>query len=208
MRTRSEGSGTRVTEQPSHAGRDDGPIPGLRGLADVSPPPSLVPAVMRRVAEPRPVTFWSWLRRPRRIELRLSPLSAGALAVALAAGGYALSLQRSASFQPPGRPIAMTLPEAPSGGARPSSEDIVHVRFVLFAKGAQKVAVAGDFNGWRPEDTLLQNANGDGLFVTTVALPRGAHEYMFVVDGEWVTDPSAAEVRPDGFGRSNAVLRL
>jgi hypothetical protein len=31
---------------------------------------------------------------------------------------------------------------------------------------------------------------------------------MFVVDGEWVTDPAAAERRPDGFGRENAVLRL
>ena len=44
--------------------------------------------------------------------------------------------------------------------------------------------------------------------VNWVPLPRGAHEYMFLVDGTWVTDPAAPETRPDGFGRTNAILRL
>ena len=49
---------------------------------------------------------------------------------------------------------------------------------------------------------------GGGSFAANVRLPPGAHEYMFVVDGQWVTDPAATERRPDGFGRDNAVLRL
>jgi 1,4-alpha-glucan branching enzyme len=97
---------------------------------------------------------------------------------------------------------------APITTMGPSGEQVVLVRFVLVAKGAKRVAVAGNFNGWSPEETVLQKADGSGLFVATVPLPRGAHEYMFVVDGEWVTDPAAPEVRPDGFGRSNAILRL
>ena len=70
---------------------------------------------------------------------------------------------------------------------------MVQVRFVLVAKGAKKVAIVGDFNGWNAEGTVLENADGQGTFVATVPLPRGAHEYMFLVDGQWVTDPAAAE---------------
>ena len=69
---------------------DDRPVAGLASLRDTTPPPSLVPAVMRRIAEPVPVTFWSWLRRPRRFELRLSPL--GLMAVP---GGHATAPSRS-----------------------------------------------------------------------------------------------------------------
>jgi 1,4-alpha-glucan branching enzyme len=82
------------------------------------------------------------------------------------------------------------------------------VRFVIEAKGARKVALAGDFNDWSPESTLLEGPDAAGNFVATVPLAQGDHEYMFVVDGAWVTDPRAAERRPDGFGRQNAVLRL
>jgi 1,4-alpha-glucan branching enzyme len=79
---------------------------------------------------------------------------------------------------------------------------------VLVAKGAKKVGLVGDFNGWQPDVTQLENSDGQGTFVVTLPLKRGAYEYMFNVDGQWVTDPSAAERRPDGFGRSNGVLRL
>lgn len=182
----------------------DRPLAGLSALKDVTPPPSLVPAVMRRIAEPRPASFWSWLRRPRRIELSLSPL--GALG-GLAATG--LLIAGLGARQPtPGPVIAKDEMRPLVLPAVPKTDDRVMVRFVLVARGAQKVAVAGDFNGWSPADTVLENSDGNGTFVATVRLPRGAHEYMFVVDGEWVTDPTAPEVRPDGFGRRNAVLRL
>jgi hypothetical protein len=55
---------------------------------------------------------------------------------------------------------------------------------------------------------VLVDADGQGTFVATVPLRKGSYEYMFLVDGKWMTDPGAAEVRPDGFGRSNAILRL
>jgi 1,4-alpha-glucan branching enzyme len=86
--------------------------------------------------------------------------------------------------------------------------DVVLVRFVLAARGAKSVKVAGDFNAWDPQQTVLVDADGQGTFVATVPVRRGQHEYMFLVDGQWMTDPTAAEVRPDGFGRANAILRL
>jgi hypothetical protein len=175
---------------------DHGPVSGLSALRDVRPPPSLVPAVMRRIAEPPPPSLWGWLFRPRRLELRLSPIGAVAGAAALAA----VLVAGSWSVRPGRQSLTVAVPsESPAA---------VVVRFTLVAAGAQKVAVAGDFNGWDPQNSPLVDSDGRGSFVGSVRLPPGDHEYMFVVDGQWVTDPAAAERRPDGFGRDNAILRL
>lgn len=176
----------------------DRPFPGLSALRHVTPPPSLVPGVMRKVAEPRPFSFWAWLRRPRRFELRVTPLSLAA------AAGLGAVMLAAVVLRPPPPPVAI----APSAVPAAPADDVVMVRFVLHAKGAKQVGLAGDFNGWRTDATVLENADGQGTFVATVPLKRGAYEYMFLVDGEWVTDPSAAATRPDGFGRRNGVLRL
>jgi hypothetical protein len=183
----------------------DGSWPELARLRQVEPPPSLVAGVMRRIAEPRPPSLWGWLRRPRVLELRVSPLGALAgLGVVLA--GALLAWPR----RPPPRPPTSELATAPApasdlGGA---GEHPVLVRFKLNAKGARRVALAGSFNDWSPSRTVLRPAGEDGVFVGVLSLPPGLHEYMFVVDGQWVTDPSAEERRPDGFGRQNALLRL
>jgi hypothetical protein len=39
-------------------------------------------------------------------------------------------------------------------------------------------------------------------------LQPGRYEYKFVVDGEGIADPFAAEHNDDGFGSSNAVLEV
>jgi hypothetical protein len=183
---------------------EDAPFPGLSALRDVTPPPSLVPSVMRRIAEPAPVSFWGWLRRPRRVQLRVSPLGAVGFALTATLAVLAVRVQLGGDRpRPPGNEgLVVRVPEATTPAAT------VVVRFTLLAHGAKKVAVAGDFNGWDPERTPLADQDGGGAFAGVVSLPPGAHEYMFVVDGEWVTDPAAPERRPDGFGRDNAVLRL
>ena len=182
--------------KPRRLTRDAGPIPGLSSLRETTPPPSLVPAVMRQIAEPAPESFWSWIRKPRRFELRLSPLSLAGLL----AGASLAMLAVWGTAGRPRSPFVVPVPEA--------SATTVVVRFTLVAQGAHQVAVAGDFNGWDPSGTTLVNQDGQGNFVGTVNLPPGSHEYMFVVDGKWITDPAASELRPDGFGRTNAVLRL
>jgi hypothetical protein len=73
--TRVQGQGD-VAEQP---------IQELSSLRDVQPPAALVARVMTRLAEPRTLSAWQWLRRPITIELRLSPLTIMALGLGLAA---------------------------------------------------------------------------------------------------------------------------
>lgn len=179
---------------------NDEPLKGLADLADVDPPPWLVAAVMSRVAvPPPPLTIWQWLFRPRSVQFRVSPLVAF----------VGLSVAVALAVVPPGGGLW-----GPSAGtytavANPViSADVVWVRFVLVAPGARHVALAGAWNQWSPNQTLLDNTDGGGTFATTVALPRGRHEYMFVVDGQWVSDPLATERHPDGFGQNNGVLRL
>jgi hypothetical protein len=40
----------------------------------------------------------------------------------------------------------------------------------------------------------------------TVWLPAGRYEYRFVVDGQWMSDPSAREYVQNTFGSTNCVL--
>ena len=61
------------------------PIQELSSLRDVKPPPALVARVMTRLAEPRVLTFWQWMRRPFAIEIKVSPMTLLALTLGLAA---------------------------------------------------------------------------------------------------------------------------
>jgi 5'-AMP-activated protein kinase regulatory beta subunit len=88
----------------------------------------------------------------------------------------------------------------------------------MFAKGTKKdtvkftakvaaqtksAALAGDFNGWKP---VAMKRGKDGAFSVTVAVPKGRHEYKFILDGDWVHDPDVAEVVTNRYGTFNSVL--
>ncbi len=158
-----------------------------------------VMAAVRRHAGSPAHRAWRWLNTPREVELRLRlrpwTVWAGALA---AAAGLALLL---------GRPAP-----APERGldtqVRVESRDSVFVRFVLYAPGARRVAVAGTFNQWDRSAAPLVPAGTSGVWTTTLALPVGQHQYAFVVDGaRWVVDPAAPAV-DDGFGRRNSIVAV
>ena len=57
----------------------------------------------------------------------------------------------------------------------------------LHSVAAKQVFVAGAFNGWNPEATPLQE-RGPGHWSVRLELPRGRHEYKFIVDGTWCCD--------------------
>ncbi len=72
-------------------------------------------------------------------------------------------------------------------------------------KGIRDVAVAGDFNGWAPMPMRKQK-NGD--YVAIVEAPPGAHQYKYVVDGEWVTDPDNSSMAVNTLGTLNSVAEV
>ena len=83
----------------------------------------------------------------------------------------------------------------------------VRYNFHIRADDAKRVCLVGDFNQWRVCDAALVRVEED-LWTISMELPRGRHEYMFVVDGSWVTDPGAVAYVNDGFGNRNALLVL
>ncbi len=81
------------------------------------------------------------------------------------------------------------------------------IRLELLNPAAACVCIAGTFNQWRPEVTRMILLGG-GRWVKELVLPSGIYEYRFVVDGQWMADPQAAESVPNPFGESNSVLRV
>jgi Glycogen recognition site of AMP-activated protein kinase len=151
-------------------------------------PDTFAANVMERIATPSPWrTLLDTLWTPHAFRWNL----AGAMAAAsLAAIVVATLLTRSGS----------------KPAIAPSPPSATLVRLMIVEPGAKTVQVAGDFNGWNPMHTSLEQIS-DGAWAVTIPLKPGRYAYMFVVDGQrWVADPFAAEQKDDGFGSRNAVL--
>lgn len=86
-----------------------------------------------------------------------------------------------------------------------SGPGVPPTRFELIQPGACEVLLAGSFYDWHPAACPLIHP-GEGRWAKELALPPGHYEYRFVVDGEWMADPAAAEGVPNGCGGVNSVL--
>jgi Glycogen recognition site of AMP-activated protein kinase len=168
-----------------------------------SPAPDLTARVMaalpaaaprRREAPWKAALGWLWAPRPVRVTLR------PAYGLAFAA------LAAVALTQLPTDDGRMAVTPPPETAERPAEAPPVYVQFRLSAEGAQSVALAGTFTGWKPAVLLRQTAPGE--WTALVPLAPGVHDYAFVVDGErWVADPHAAHV-DDSFGGTNSRISL
>jgi hypothetical protein len=163
-------------------------------------PDGFVAAVMERTAPATPApSAWGRLMdalwAPR--DLRWNLASAVAVGCLVLLAVAALVVRTSA-------PAADSVANgSPTLSADPSA---VFVRLVVLQPDARTVQVAGDFNGWNPARTPLEQIS-PGAWAVTIALRPGRYEYSFVVDGDqWIADPFAAEENDDGFGSRNAVL--
>ncbi|MCM3880993.1 MAG: hypothetical protein ND807_12865 [Vicinamibacterales bacterium] len=164
-------------------------------------PDDFVARVMQRTASPqaaapKPATSWRSLAdalwTPRTFRWNLASAGATVCLALLVLGTVVIERSTPA----PGRPATSPAPVAAT----------VLVRLVVLQPNARTVQVAGDFNGWSPERTALEQISG-GAWAVTIPLKPGRYEYMFVVDGkEWIADPFATEQNDDGFGSRNAVL--
>jgi 1,4-alpha-glucan branching enzyme len=95
---------------------------------------------------------------------------------------------------------------APAASAKPSRQNKSNRVLLEFIKPeAKEVFVAGSFNDWKPEQTPLVPAE-NGRWIGNLAVSPGRHEYLFVVDGQWLPDPNAPELVPNPFGGKNSVL--
>ncbi len=79
------------------------------------------------------------------------------------------------------------------------------IEFKISAPGANRVGIAGDFNGWRP-DALTAKKDKGGLWKASAIVSTGTYEYKFVIDGSWIVDPLCSRRTVNSFGTENCVL--
>ena len=82
------------------------------------------------------------------------------------------------------------------------------VEFVGLYPKAEKVELAGDFNGWQPQQTPLAASGSDGRWAVQMALSTGKYRYRYVVDGRWQQDPYNDQMEKNQFGEYNSVFEV
>jgi len=134
---------------------------------------------------------------PRLLQWNVAGAAAVACLVLIAVGAVVATAVRQQ---------APTVADAAPPVSAPVQAPVVLVRLVVVQPGAKVVQAAGDFNGWNPSRTPLEQT-AEGAWTVTLPLEPGRYEYQFVIDGErWIGDPFAVEQSNDGFGSRNAVL--
>ena len=81
------------------------------------------------------------------------------------------------------------------------------VTFSLEEPQAAEVRVAGDFTGWEQHPIPLKRVS-NGLWKARVEVTPGSHEYLFLVDGQWRSDPACQARRVNPYGGQNCVCEV
>lgn len=71
---------------------------------------------------------------------------------------------------------------------------------------AKRVYLCGSFNQWREKEIEMKSI-GNSWFMD-MYLTEGIHQYKFIVDGSWITDPTNPQKSDDGWGGSNSVISI
>jgi 1,4-alpha-glucan branching enzyme len=79
------------------------------------------------------------------------------------------------------------------------------VSFKWHFPNAKEVFIAGSFNDWQPSATPLKSCGAD-WWLLDLELKPGRYEYRFVVDGQWMDDPTAAGHTTNSTGGRNSLL--
>ena len=84
---------------------------------------------------------------------------------------------------------------------------IIDPNYTFRLKGystARKVFLAGDFNNWNPLSLSMKKEGDEWVF--PVHLSVGKHLYKFIVDGEWIKDPSNKLWEQNEHSTGNSIL--
>jgi len=76
--------------------------------------------------------------------------------------------------------------------------------FEIVDPQAAEVKLVGDFTSWEQNPIPLKRQK-DGCWKATVPLDPGAHQYRFLVDGQWRDDAACSMRASNPFGSQNCV---
>ena len=73
------------------------------------------------------------------------------------------------------------------------------ISFKIKVEPNSQVYVAGTFNDWNAAKNQIKEQNG--IYATNLFLPRGKHEYKFIVNDAWTLDQNCGNWATDGMDR-------
>ncbi len=82
------------------------------------------------------------------------------------------------------------------------------VTFEHTAAPDSQVYLTGSPWEWKPNAKKMKRVGPDGHFSITVMLPKGTHEYKYIVDGNWSIDPKCREWVPNPYGTLNNTITI
>ena len=80
--------------------------------------------------------------------------------------------------------------------------------FSYAAAPGRTVALAGVFNDWDPDSSILTYSDQRSAYCIELLLPPGTYEYKLVVNGEWILDDSNPNFTSNDFGTLNSVIQI
>lgn len=83
---------------------------------------------------------------------------------------------------------------------------LVRIKFIP-PTDVREVKLAGDFTDWDKGAILMSKSGRSGEWTTSVRVSAGEHQYRFMLDGSWYTDPTT-EHASNSFGSENSILRV
>ena len=78
--------------------------------------------------------------------------------------------------------------------------------FSLEAPADAMVQIAGDFNNWVPESLYRNNLHGKSVWHKAISLKPGSYAYKYVINGNWISDPSNDNIVDDHRGGTNSLI--
>jgi 1,4-alpha-glucan branching enzyme len=87
-----------------------------------------------------------------------------------------------------------------------ASARLVKIKFKAPYK-VNEVKIAGDFTDWDKGAIIMSQSARSADFSASIRLTPGDHQYRFIMDGSWYTDPSTDHIQ-NGLGSENSVLRV
>ena len=70
------------------------------------------------------------------------------------------------------------------------------------------MSLAGTFNQWDTKRHPMKDSLSAGIYTLTLMVPKGEHEYKFVINGDWVVDPECRNWVRNDCGTLNSVLTV
>lgn len=151
------------------------------------------------------------LARARRMSPAASPETTSAHAISSAPATTLIETKLSPAATP-AHASQPAFAAAPSPSAAPATFGVrVAGRTATFVQPVsigQEVAIAGEFNDWRPERTPMRANPTTGMLEAVAEIPPGTWQYRLVVDGRWMPDAFNPVTSPNPFGGINSVVHV